>query len=89
MYLSRSVAACIGRLRFCIGGRSVNEEFLDALQQIAREKDISQDALREMVEQALITAYRKNFAGYAGEIKVRIDPDDNSIHVFRSRTVVD
>jgi N utilization substance protein A len=67
----------------------VNDDFLDALQQIAREKDIAPEALREMVEQALITAYRKNFAGYAGEIRVRIDPADNSIHVYRTRTVVD
>ncbi len=67
----------------------MNDDYLDALQQIAREKDISQEALREMIEQALITAYRKNFVGYPGEIRVRIDPDDNSIRVYRTRTVVD
>jgi N utilization substance protein A len=67
----------------------VNEDFLDAIQQIAREKDISKEALREMIEQALVTAYRKNFIGYPGEIRVHIDPNDNSIHVYRTRTVVD
>lgn len=67
----------------------MNEDFMDALQQIAREKDIAFEDLRSMVEQALVTAYRKNFAGYTGEIRVHIDPTDNSIHVYRSRTVVD
>ncbi len=67
----------------------MNDDYLDALQQIAREKDITQEALLEMIEQALITAYRKNFVGYPGEIRVHIDPKDNSIRVYRTRTVVD
>ena len=35
-------------------------EFLEALQQIAKEKDIPLDTLIETVESALATAYKKN-----------------------------
>ena len=55
----------------------MNGDFLDALQQIAREKEISPEALLETVEQALVTAYKKNFTSsatpHSGEIKVRIN----------------
>ena len=50
----------------------MNGEFLEALQQIAKEKDIPLETLIETVESALATAYKRNNAAN-GEIKVRID----------------
>ena len=47
-------------------------EFLEALQQIAKEKDIPLDTLIETVESALATAYKKNNP-MPGEVKVSID----------------
>lgn len=71
----------------------MNGDFLDALQQIAREKEISPEALLETVEQALVTAYKKNFtansAPHAGEIKVRINSSNATFQVFCQRYVVD
>lgn len=70
----------------------MNGDFLDALQQIAREKEISPEALLETVEQALVTAYKKNFitnsAPHAGEIKVRINSANATFQVFCQRYVV-
>jgi len=66
----------------------MNGDFLEALQQIAREKDISPEALLETVESALVTAYKKNFAAQ-GEIKVRINSAKASFQVFCQKTVVE
>jgi N utilization substance protein A len=67
----------------------MNGEFLEALQQIAREKEISPDALLETVESALVTAYKKNFASQGGEIKVRINSAKATFQVFCQKTVVE
>src|SRR5438552_16523658 len=66
----------------------MNGEFLDALQQIAREKEISPEALLETVESALVTAYKKNFAAQ-GEIKVRIDSAKATFRVVCEKVVVE
>ena len=50
----------------------MNGEFIEALQQISKEKDIPLDTLIETVESALATAYKRNNPAH-GEIKVRID----------------
>jgi N utilization substance protein A len=69
----------------------MNGEFLEALQQIAKEKDIPLDTLIETVESALATAYKKNNTT-SGEIKVRIDSNRASTTPFRvycEKTVVE
>ncbi len=66
----------------------MNGDFLDALQQLAREKDISPELLLETLEQALVTAYKKNFAAHGGEIKVRINSSQASFQVHCRKTVV-
>src|SRR6059058_2501055 len=66
----------------------MNGDFLEALQQIAREKEISPEALLETVESALVTAYKKNFASQ-GEIKVRINSSNATFQVFCQRTIVE
>ncbi|MCC6731489.1 MAG: transcription termination/antitermination protein NusA [Chthonomonadales bacterium] len=67
----------------------MNGDFADALQQIAREKEMSAEALLETVEQALVTAYKKNFAAQGGEIKVRINSSKPSLQVFCQKLVVE
>jgi N utilization substance protein A len=60
----------------------MNYEFLEALQQIAKEKDIPLDTLIETVESALATAYKRNHS-LNGEIKVRIDSNKASSEPFK------
>lgn len=57
-------------------------EFLEALQQIAKEKDIPLDTLIETVESALATAYKKNNP-VPGEVKVSIDSSRGSATPFK------
>jgi len=66
-------------------------EFIEALQQIAKEKDIPLDTLIETVESALATAYKRNNPTN-GEIRVRIDSArsaSNPFRVFCEKLVVD
>lgn len=60
----------------------MNGEFIEALQQIAKEKDIPLDTLIETVESALATAYKRNNPTN-GEIKVRIDSTKSAANPFR------
>src|SRR5579883_1584585 len=66
------------------GGRhfQMNGEFIELLQQIAKEKDIPLDTLIETVESALATAYKRNNAAN-GEIKVRIDSNRSAVAPFK------
>jgi N utilization substance protein A len=69
----------------------MNGEFIDALQQIAKEKDIPLDTLIETVESALATAYKKNYPANA-EIKVSIDAHKAAVspyRVFCERVIVE
>src|SRR5215467_6478083 len=73
----------------------MNGEFIEVLQQIAKEKDIPLETLIETVESALATAYKRNYAGHDeinGEIKVRIDSSKSAATPFRvywEKVVVD
>jgi N utilization substance protein A len=66
----------------------MNGDFLEALQAIAKEKEISPDALLETVEAALVTAYKKNFASL-GEIKVRLNTSNATFQIFCPKTVIE
>ncbi len=66
-------------------------EFVEILQQVAKEKDIPVDSLIETLESALATAYKRSAAGNA-EVKVVIDSNRASrepIKVFIEKVVVE
>jgi len=60
---------------------TTNFEFLDALQQIARDKGISVDTLLDALANALVAAY-KRLPDAAEEAVVTIDPDTGEIRVY-------
>jgi N utilization substance protein A len=60
---------------------TTNFEFLDALQQIARDKGISVDTLLDALANALVAAY-KRLPNAAEEAVVTIDPDSGEILVY-------
>ncbi len=55
--------------------------FLDALQQLARDKGITVDTLLDALANALVAAY-KRMPGAAEEAVVTIDPDSGDIRVY-------
>ncbi|GAA0176882.1 transcription termination factor NusA [Clostridium sediminicola] len=70
----------------------MNAEFIEALKDIVVEKGISEDMLFETVEDALVSAYKKNYAKTGGNlqsVKVTIDRENGELHVYTSKTVVE
>lgn len=68
----------------------MNGEFIEALKEIVKEKGISEDLLFETVEDALVSAYKKNYAKVGGNsqnVKVTIDRDSGEIHVYAQKKV--
>ena len=61
----------------------VSKEFFEALAGIS--SDIFIDALRN----ALISAYKKQYDGGAGDVDIRINPEKNSIKYYTVRTAVE
>jgi N utilization substance protein A len=66
----------------------MNAEFIEALNQIEKDKGISKDVLIEAIETSLVTAC-KNHYGSAHNIKVSIDRQDGDVSVYAEKTVVE
>ncbi|KAB2954355.1 transcription termination/antitermination protein NusA [Heliorestis acidaminivorans] len=66
----------------------MNVEFLEALQDLEREKNISKEILIEAIEAALISAYKKNF-GSLQNVRVHIDRASGEFKVYSRKTVVE
>lgn len=66
----------------------MNGEFLEAMEQIAKEKGISKDLLFEAIDLALVSAYKKNF-GTSQNVKVLIDKQTGEVEVYALKTVVE
>ncbi len=66
----------------------MNHEFIEALEQIGKEKGVSKEILYEAIEAALISAYKKNF-NTSPNVNVHIDRETGQIKVFSCLTVVD
>lgn len=70
----------------------MNEEFIGALKEIVKDKGISEDLLFTTIEDALVAAYKKNYAGptsSAQNVKVTIDRENGEIHVYSQKIVVE
>lgn len=66
----------------------MNADFLDALRQIEKEKDIPLEVLLSTIESALETAYKKNYAA-TGDIRVRVTSSKGGFHVYCQKDVVE
>ena len=64
------------------------KEFIKAVKNITAEKGISEDIVFDAMEQALITAYKKNFNSKTN-VKVTINRETGDIKVFSYLVVVD
>lgn len=62
--------------------------FLDALAQVAEEKNLPLDIIVETVEAALAAAYKKDYGDKDQEARVELDRKTSGIRVFVSKAVV-
>lgn len=68
----------------------MNQDFIDALKEIVKEKGISEDLLFTTIEDALVAAYKKNYANHGGSsqnVKVTMNRENGEIHVYSQKTV--
>lgn len=66
----------------------MNVDFLEALQDLERERGISKDILIEAIEAALISAYKKNF-GQLQNVRVQVDRASGEIKVYSRKNIVE
>lgn len=70
----------------------MNEEFIGALKEIVKEKGISSDMLFTTIEDALVAAYKKNYAnsGVSSQnVRVTMNRETGEIHVYAQKVVVE
>jgi len=66
----------------------MNVDFMDALNQLAKEKGIEKETLLEAIEAALISGYKRNFNS-AANVRVEIHRDNGVVRVFARKSVVE
>ncbi len=67
----------------------MNSEFMLALDEIEKTKNISKDILLEAIEAALISAYKKNYNTNHNNVVVNIDRDNGKVQVYIQKEVVE
>ncbi|OAA94401.1 transcription termination factor NusA [Clostridium coskatii] len=70
----------------------MNQEFIEALKEIVKEKGISEDLLFTTIEDALVAAYKKNYMGHGAgsqNVKVTMNRENGEIHVYSQKNVVE
>lgn len=66
----------------------MNNELLEALTILEKEKNISKETLLEAIENSLITACKNHF-GKSDNVRVDIDPETCEYHCYQDKTVVE
>ncbi len=67
----------------------MNSEFLTALNEIEKEKNISKEILLDAIDAALVSAYKRNYNTNQNNVVVNIDRETGSVKVFVSKEVVE
>ncbi|MEW9093898.1 MAG: transcription termination factor NusA [Clostridiaceae bacterium] len=70
----------------------MNEEFVEALKEIVKEKGISEDLIFNTIEDALVAAYKKNYAKQGAttqNVAVNMNRGTGEIQVYSKKTVVE
>ena len=68
----------------------MKHEFYAAISQIAAERGIPKEAIIEVMEKALVTAYRRTLGNNPPpiEVSVKLDPQTGQARVFAEKQVV-
>ena len=54
------------------------QDFMDALDELEKDRGINKEIIIDTIEQALLTAYKKNF-GSAQNVRVEVDREDGEV----------
>lgn len=71
----------------------MNAEFIEALKDIAKSKEISEDFIFTTLEDALIAAYKKNYSSKNGEgnqnVVIEINRETGENHIYARKSIVE
>ena len=66
----------------------MKNDFLVAITQLCNERNLSKEIVIGAIEQALVSAYRRNFGG-GQNISAQIDSTTGKVRIFAAKTIVD
>ena len=66
-----------------------SKEMLLAMEELEKENGMEPGSLMEAIETALVTAYKRDFDSTADNVKVVVDKETGSYHVFAEKEVVE
>ena len=66
-----------------------SKDFFAALDALEKERGIPQSVFLEALENALISACKKQYAGTAGTVDIKMNPEKGTIEFFTVKTVVE
>ena len=66
-----------------------SNEFIEALNDLARERHIDREMLFTAIETALVAAYKRNYENNGGNVRVSIDRERGEVEVFARKKVVE
>ncbi|GLC32707.1 transcription termination factor NusA [Clostridium omnivorum] len=69
----------------------MNQEFIEALKEIVKEKGISEDLIFTTIEDALVAAYKKNYTNSLNSqnVNVTMNRETGEIHVYSRKEIVE
>ena len=67
----------------------MKSDLIMAVNQICAEKELPRTVILKAVEDALVSAYRRNYASNAAVVQVTIDPDTGDLHIYCEKRVVE
>jgi len=67
----------------------MSKELIMAINQICAEKELPRDIILGAIEEALVHAYRKNYASPAANVQVTIDQTSGDLQIFCEKQVVE
>ena len=65
------------------------KEFIEALKDLSQERGIDSDMLISAIESALVAAYKRNYVGSNGNVRVSVDRQKGQVEVFARKIVVE
>jgi N utilization substance protein A len=68
--------------------QATKNDFIVAIAQICTERGLSKETVLHAVEQALVSAYKRNYGGSAN-ISAKIDPNSGKVRIYAQKTIVD
>ncbi|MDE5728940.1 MAG: transcription termination/antitermination protein NusA, partial [Clostridia bacterium] len=66
-----------------------NKDFFAALEDLEKEKGIPREVFLEALENALVSACKKQYAGAVGTGEIKLTPEKGTFDFFTVKTVVD